>query len=52
MAKRKYTYHTIIKDTTRAIALRKAKEQRDKYHIRARAVKNDSGKYDVQISVR
>ena len=48
----KHTYHTIIKDTTRAFALKKAKEQRTRYHIRARAVKNVRGKYDVQISVR
>lgn len=49
---RKHQYHIIIKDTTRAIALAKAKEQRKKWHIRARAVKNSRGKWDVEISVK
>lgn len=52
MAKQKSRkYHVIIRDTTRAIALAKAKEQRKLWFIRARAVKNAKGKYDVEISV-
>ena len=52
MARTRHTYHTIVKDTTRANALRIAREQRTKYHIRARAIKNNRGNYDVEISVK
>jgi len=52
MPRQKHRYHTIIKDTTKSIALAKAKNERKRWGIRARAVKNAQGKWDVEISVK
>ncbi len=39
MGRTRHTYHIIVKDTTRANALRIAREQRNKYHVRARDIR-------------